>query len=80
MQLSRRAVHNMYAEIFAENHFLAAVLIQIMNLNRQVIGNQRVVRIGLAELPQDIAVEIDCCQAADLAEVVTPHPADVLRK
>ena len=79
-QASRPAFEHLQLEVARQHHFVAAVAVEIVNLERRVVGQQVVPRVRPALLPQDSAIERDRGQAADLIEGVAAHLRDLLRE
>ena len=78
--LASPAVEHLQLEIAREHDFGAAVAVEVVNLKRRVVGEEIVLRIRSALLPQDLTLERDGGQAADLIEGVAAYLRDLLRE
>ena len=74
------AVEHLQLEVPGQHDLGAAVAVEIVNLERRVVGEQPVLRIRPSLLPQHAAVERHGRQAADVIERVAADLGHVLRE
>ncbi len=74
------AVEHLQLEVPGQHDLGAAVAVEIVNLERRVVGEQPVLRVRPSQLPQHAAVEGHGRQAADVIERVAADLGHVLRE